>query len=50
MATDESYTADDIAMKLVSERHAKRDLVNLVRWLLLGGVEIVKKDHNINIK
>lgn len=27
--------ADDLAMKLVGERHEKRDLVNLVRWLIL---------------
>ncbi len=27
--------ADALAMKLVHERHAKRDLVNLVRWLIL---------------
>lgn len=27
--------ADAFAMDLVHERHSKRDLVNLVRWLLL---------------
>lgn len=27
--------ADGLAMKLVGERHEKRDLVNLVRWLIL---------------
>ena len=27
--------ADAMAMKLVGERHEKRDLVNLVRWLIL---------------
>lgn len=27
--------ANGLAMKLVGERHEKRDLVNLVRWLIL---------------
>lgn len=27
--------ADALAMQLVGERHAKRDLVDLVRWLIL---------------
>jgi hypothetical protein len=27
--------ADMLAMKLVGERHEKRELVNLVRWLIL---------------
>ncbi len=27
--------ADTLAMKLVGERHEKRELVNLVRWLIL---------------
>ena len=27
--------ADALAMKLVGERYEKRDLVNLVRWLIL---------------
>ena len=44
-AIDESLTtsdsplviaADDLAMGLVGARHSKRDLVDLVRWLLLG--------------
>lgn len=30
-----SCNADALAMKLVGERHAKRDLVDLVRWLIL---------------
>lgn len=28
--------ADTLAMKLVGSRHGKRDLVDLVRWLLIG--------------
>jgi len=27
--------ADALAMELVHERHSKRDLVDLVRWLIL---------------
>jgi hypothetical protein len=30
-----AMSADDLAMELVGERHSKRDLVNLVRWLIL---------------
>lgn len=30
-----AFEADDLAMKLVGERHDKRDLVDLVRWLIL---------------
>lgn len=33
--TDYSYLADALAMRLVGERHSKRDLVNLVRWLIM---------------
>ena len=32
---DRECNADDLAMKLVGERHSKRDLVDLVRWLIL---------------
>ncbi len=31
--------ADSLAMKLVGERHEKRELVNLVRWLILRNPE-----------
>lgn len=37
--TDDSWealAADAQAMKLVGERHSKRDLVDLVRWLILA--------------
>ena len=34
-ATDQTFAADALAMKLVGERYAKRDLVDLVRWLIL---------------
>lgn len=30
-----AFLADDLAMQLVGERHNKRDLVDLVRWLIL---------------
>ncbi len=33
--TPEGFAADMLAMTLVGERHSKRDLVNLVRWLIL---------------
>lgn len=29
------FAADRLAMELVGERHEKRELVNLVRWLIL---------------
>jgi hypothetical protein len=32
---DAELKADELAMKLVGERHSKRDLVDLVRWLIL---------------
>jgi hypothetical protein len=41
--TKEAYAADSIAMQLVGERHAKRDLVNLVRWLILGGAIVIQQ-------
>lgn len=34
-ATDATVAADTLAMKLVGERHDKRDIVDLVRWLIL---------------
>ena len=34
--TDECFTADALAMRLVGGRHEKRELVNLIRWLLMG--------------
>lgn len=34
-AQDQDFDADFLAMKLVGERHEKRELVNLVRWLIL---------------
>lgn len=30
-----AWPAEKLAMRLVGERHSKRDLVNLVRWLIL---------------
>ncbi len=34
-SSDKEIAADDLAMKLVGERHEKRELVDLVRWLIL---------------
>lgn len=34
-AGESELAADMLAMKLVGERHSKRDLVDLVRWLIL---------------
>ena len=42
--TDEAYIADGVAMELVGERHSKRDLVNLVRWLILDKSKTVNED------
>lgn len=38
------YKADVLAMKLVGERHEKRDLVNLVRWLILDQSKIANEN------
>jgi hypothetical protein len=32
---EQAVEADSLAMKLVGERRSKRDLVDLVRWLIL---------------
>lgn len=40
----ETAKADAMAMKLVGERHDKRDLVNLVRWLIMDNAKIVNGD------
>jgi len=34
------FKADTLAMKLVGERHEKRDLVNLVRWLIMDKAKV----------
>ena len=36
---DLRINADTMAMELVGQRHAKRDLVDLVRWLLIRNPE-----------
>ena len=38
-----TYGADALAMKLVGERHGKRELVNLVRWLILDRATIANE-------
>ena len=40
----EVYKIDVMAMKLVGERHEKRDLVNLVRWLIMDKAKTVWND------
>lgn len=34
--TPESYAADALAMELIHKRHDKREIVNLIRWCLMG--------------
>ena len=34
--TDECYEADTLAMELIHGRHDKREIVNLIRWCLMG--------------
>jgi hypothetical protein len=46
VASKDCLAADGLAMKLVHQRHAKRDLVNLVRWLLLGTPYLEPKQHD----
>lgn len=38
---DRAFDADTLAMKLVGERHGKRDLVDLVRWLIMKRPELL---------
>jgi hypothetical protein len=38
------WKAENMAMKLVGERHEKRDLVNLVRWLIMDKAEKANGD------
>jgi len=37
--SDYRYEVDELAMKLVGERHGKRELINLVRWLIMDGAK-----------
>ncbi len=43
LMTDEGFEADEMALQLVGERHEKRELVNLVRWLILDKCETVQR-------
>jgi hypothetical protein len=36
METHESYASDALAMELIHKRHDKREIVNLIRWCLMG--------------
>jgi hypothetical protein len=45
--TNFAYEADAMAMKLVGERHGKRELVNLVRWLIMDNADIACRDTTI---
>jgi len=37
------FEADRIALELVGQRHSKRDLVDLVRWLIMDEAKTIKK-------
>ena len=41
---ENGYLADAMAMKLVGQRHSKRDLVDLVRWLIMDNAKKVNSD------
>jgi len=45
----ESMNADALAMYLVGERHGKRDLVDLVRWLLISMDDEIRSSIGLNI-
>jgi len=36
MEMPEVYLADALAMELIQKRHDKREIVNLIRWCLMG--------------
>jgi hypothetical protein len=36
LETDEAYAADALAMELIHGRHDKREIVNMIRWVLMG--------------
>lgn len=36
MEMPEVYGADELAMDLIHGRHSKREIVNLLRWALMG--------------
>jgi hypothetical protein len=42
--SDDCLNADLLAMKLVGERHEKRELVNLVRWLVMDGARCAREE------
>jgi len=48
--TMQAYSADEMAMKLVGERMGKRELVNLVRWLILDHAKTVNDDISKSYK
>lgn len=41
---EKGYLADAMAMKLVGQRHSKRDLIDLVRWLIMDNAHKVNSD------
>lgn len=43
LKNDAAYRADALAMKLVGERHEKRELVDLVRWMILDRAETANR-------
>jgi hypothetical protein len=36
LETDDAYAADALAMELIHGRHDKREIVNMIRWALMG--------------
>jgi hypothetical protein len=45
LETDESYAADALAMELIHGRHDKREIVNMIRWVLMGCPSENSTDH-----
>ena len=41
LQTEAGYKADAKAMMLVGERHEKRELVDLIRWLILDNAKTI---------
>jgi hypothetical protein len=35
-STHEHLEADELAMRLIHGRHGKREIVNLLRWVMMG--------------
>ena len=46
--TGKCYIADALAMDLIHGRHEKREIVNLLRWVLMGCPSHTDKDQTQN--